>query len=225
MLAQGTKILYTSFPVTSWSLWPYLGSLPHFTPLPCDTNYHLVKSEWYIILSVWIPSVGWLFLYRQIHLTGTPCLYQLYKSLVLPTLDYCSSVWDPSSALYTDKLESVQDFATKVITNQWNTPYDDRLRLLNLPRLSTRRMRQKFSSATELWQANPLYFLGSLHPTCVLTCVITTTCHYTIQVSELLPINPLFQSVLFHSGTLSTVTLCPLPVVTPLRLAYPLMCL
>ena len=34
--------------------------------------------------------------------------------------------------------------------------------------------------------------LGSLHPTRVLTCVITTTCHYTIQVSELLPINPLF---------------------------------
>ena len=61
--------------------------------------------------------------------------------------------------------------------------------------------------------------LGSLHPTHVLTCVITTTCHYTIQVSELLPIN-LFQSVLFHSGTLSTVTLCPLPVVTPLMLAY-----
>ena len=62
--------------------------------------------------------------------------------------------------------------------------------------------------------------LGSLHPTRVLTCVITTTCHYIIQVSELLPINPSFQSVLFHSGTLSTMTLCPLPVVTPLRLTY-----
>ena len=85
------------------------------------------------------------FLYRQFHLTGIPCLYQLYKSLVLPSLDYCSSVWDPSSALYTDKLESVQDFATKVITKQWNTPYNDCLRLLNLPRLSTHHMRQKLS--------------------------------------------------------------------------------
>ena len=80
------------------------------------------------------------FLYRQFHPAGTPCLYQLYKSLVLPTLDYCSSIWDPSSALFT-----VQDFATKVITKQWNTPYDDHLRLLNLPGLSTRRTRQKLS--------------------------------------------------------------------------------
>ena len=85
------------------------------------------------------------FLYRQFHLAGTPCLYQLYKSLVLPTLDYYSSAWDPSSALYTYKLGSVQDFATNVITKQWNTPYEDRLRLLNLPCLSTRRTRQKLS--------------------------------------------------------------------------------
>ena len=69
-----------------------------------------------------------------------PMQYEMYH---YP--DYCSSVWDPSSALYTDKLESVQDFATKVITKQWNTPYNDCLRLLNLPRLSTHHMRQKLS--------------------------------------------------------------------------------
>ena len=48
-----------------------------------------------------INSVCWdakrrvAFLYRQFHLAGTPCLYQLYKSFVLPTLDYCSSVYSP----------------------------------------------------------------------------------------------------------------------------------
>ena len=42
------------------------------------------------------------FLYRQFDLAGIPCLYQLCMQL-----DCCSSVWDPSLALYTDKLESV----------------------------------------------------------------------------------------------------------------------
>ena len=100
------------------------------------------------INSVCLDDERWVgFFYRQFHLADTPCLYQLCKSLVLPTLqlDCCSSVWDPSSALYTEKFESVQDFATKVITKQWNTSSNDRLRLLNLPRLSTRRTRQKLS--------------------------------------------------------------------------------
>ena len=41
---------------------------------------------------------------------------QLYNSLFLSILDYCSSVQDLNTPLYTDKVESVQNFATKVIT-------------------------------------------------------------------------------------------------------------
>ena len=32
----------------------------------------------------------------------------LYKSLILPMLDYCSSLWDPHQAYLINKLESVQ---------------------------------------------------------------------------------------------------------------------
>ena len=71
-------------------------------------------------------------LHRQFGLAGIPCLTQLYKTLILPFLDYCSCVWYPNYVLYTDKLESVQDFSTKVITQQWNSRYDDQLKLLIL---------------------------------------------------------------------------------------------
>ena len=36
----------------------------------------------------------------------------MYQSLVLPTLDYCSSLWDPHYTIYINKLiETVQKFA------------------------------------------------------------------------------------------------------------------
>ena len=85
------------------------------------------------------------FLYRQFHLAGPSCLTQLYKSLVVPILDYCSCVWDPNYTLYIDKLESVQKFATKVILRDWNSCYNDRMKLLYLPLLSIRCKRQKLS--------------------------------------------------------------------------------
>ena len=85
------------------------------------------------------------FLYRQFHLAGPSCLTQLYKSLVVPILDYCSCVWDPNYTLYIDKLESVQKFATKVILRDWNSCYNNRMKLLNLPLLSIWRKRQKLS--------------------------------------------------------------------------------
>ena len=38
-----------------------------------------------------------------------------------------------NTALFKDKLESVQEFATEVITKQWHSHYNDCLRLPNLP--------------------------------------------------------------------------------------------
>ena len=35
-------------------------------------------------------------IYRHFYLASPICKSQLYKSLVLPTLDYCSSLWDPA---------------------------------------------------------------------------------------------------------------------------------
>ena len=44
------------------------------------------------------------------------------------------------------------------------------------------------------------------------------TCHFSIQDLELLPTNPVFLLLLFYFGIFSFMTLCPPPIVTPLRL-------
>ena len=113
-------------------------------------------------------------LHRQFGLAGVPCLTQLYKTLILPFLDYCSCVWDSNYVLYTDKLESVQDFATKVITQQWNSCYDDQLKLLILARLSTSRKRQKLSLCYRIVTGQsiipPSFFIQSYCPSVFLLC-------------------------------------------------------
>ena len=138
------------------------------------------------------------FLYRQFHLAGPSCLTQLYKSLVIPILDHCSCVWDPNYTLYIDKLESVQRFATKVILRDWNSCYNDQMKLLNLPLLSIRRKRQKLSLyAIELCLVVLLSLPASLLRIPVRLYVMPITCHYTILGSEPLPIRYLFMLVLF----------------------------
>ena len=65
---------------------------------------------------------------------------QLYKALVLPKLDYCSSVWDPASSTLSDKLESVQRFAAKLC---WSASPTELTSALNWPSLRSRRSRPK----------------------------------------------------------------------------------
>jgi len=40
------------------------------------------------------------FLYRFFRDAKSHLLAKLYKSLVLPVLDYCSSIWDPQSKVH-----------------------------------------------------------------------------------------------------------------------------
>ena len=75
------------------------------------------------------------FLYRNFRLCGSTCLLHLYKVLVLPLLDYSSSIWAPAQACHTLKLERVQNFATRVIANNWSKdagPIKDSLGLVTL---------------------------------------------------------------------------------------------
>ena len=72
-------------------------------------------------------------LYRHFYAGSPSCKAQLYKSLVLPILDYCSSLWDPNYAIYVNKLESVQKIAARFVTGRWHYNYDSLLSLLNWP--------------------------------------------------------------------------------------------
>ena len=82
-------------------------------------------------------------LYRHFHAGSPSCKSQLFKSLVLPILDYCSSLWDPNYAIHVNKLESVQKLAARFVSGRWNDNYDSLLNRLNWSELSTRRKKQK----------------------------------------------------------------------------------
>ena len=82
-------------------------------------------------------------LYRHFYQADQRTLSLLYKALVLPKLDYCSSVWDPHTITLSDRLESVQRFAAKLCTKRWSASSSDLFSSLNWPQLHTCRLRQK----------------------------------------------------------------------------------
>ena len=67
----------------------------------------------------------------------------LYKSLILPHLEYCSPVWNPITKTDIRRIEGVQRRVTKLLPELSNLPYNERLKLLQLPTLEFRRTRQE----------------------------------------------------------------------------------
>ena len=65
----------------------------------------------------------------------------LYKSLVRPHLEYGNVIWGPHYAGDKKMIESVQRRATKMVSGLHETPYGERLKILNLPSLDYRRSR------------------------------------------------------------------------------------
>ena len=47
-----------------------------------------------------------------------------YKGLVLPVLDYASSVWEPSGVVLQEELESVQKRASIIVAGTCNYSYE-----------------------------------------------------------------------------------------------------
>jgi len=78
---------------------------------------------------------------RTIRYRHPTVLLNLYKSLVRPHLDYCSSVWNPYYIKDIELLERVQHRFTRLFSELRILPYDDRLRQLGLWSLQERRNR------------------------------------------------------------------------------------
>ena len=68
---------------------------------------------------------------------------KIYRSVVLPKLEYCIVVRDPHQSIIIDELKKVQGFAGKVVTKDWKAPYLTNLNKCNWQSLSTRRKLQK----------------------------------------------------------------------------------
>lgn len=87
----------------------------------------------------------------------------LYKSLVRCHLDYAVSVWSPHKQKFVDTIENVQRRATKQIPGYSALSYEERLKKLNLPTLTYRRLRgdmiEVFKILHELYDKNTTDFL------------------------------------------------------------------
>ena len=59
----------------------------------------------------------------------------LYKSMVRPHLEYSCHIWSPHTTRDIQALESVQNFALRVITKHWTHSYEELLSLTTLPTL------------------------------------------------------------------------------------------
>ena len=69
---------------------------------------------------------------------------QIYNALIMPHFDYCSSVWDCLSDYLSDKLQTLQNRAARVITkSSFDASSNHLLSTLSWERLSLRRKKQK----------------------------------------------------------------------------------
>ena len=86
------------------------------------------------------------FLYRTFYShCGKDAFVRLYRSLVLPILDYASIVWDPHLVKDIKQLESVQTFACRLATRSWSASSHVLLQLCHLVPLSVRRSVSKLT--------------------------------------------------------------------------------
>ena len=81
------------------------------------------------------------FIRRSFRYLDEKAFLMLYKTLVRPILEYCSSVWYPMFERDSEALERVQHRATKVLCSLRDLSYPERLFRLKLPSLVYRRRR------------------------------------------------------------------------------------
>ena len=61
------------------------------------------------------------FLNRNLYHAPQNVKEYVYKTLVLPSLDYCSAIWDPYTKMDISKLEMLQHRAARFVTNKSST--------------------------------------------------------------------------------------------------------
>lgn len=127
-------------------------------------------------------------IYCNFHQANQQTLCQLCKALVLPKLDYCSRVWDPTYSTVSDKLECVQRFAAKLCTKCWSDSLTVLMSELNWPSFHSRCSRQKALLCRwiiKMSQSSPYHHIFILPLTSTLECI-----------TLILSVSPL--PVLFH---------------------------
>ena len=78
---------------------------------------------------------------RSIEYKSKEVILTLYNTLIRPHLEYCVQFWGPHYKKDIEALEKVQRRATRMVPGIKDKGYEVRLRMLNLFKLSKRRLR------------------------------------------------------------------------------------
>jgi hypothetical protein len=91
---------------------------------------HLVKKG--------MQLVGWI--RKAFSSRSARTLMPVYECVVRPALEYASTVWNPTQIGQIRRLESVQRRFSKMVYGMNELSYDERIIMLGLDKLSTRRL-------------------------------------------------------------------------------------
>ena len=79
-------------------------------------------------------------LYRQFYkYSSTNTMLKIYLTCIRPDMEYAVQVWSPYQKGHINALESIQKFALKVCSKQWNADYQSLLRAYKIHTLEKRR--------------------------------------------------------------------------------------
>ena len=127
-----------------------------------DIPLQFVKNHHYLGILLdnklsWTPHINSLcskanhllgFLRRTLHHCPSNLKEHAYKQIVLPSIEYCSSIWDPHQKSFIHKLEMIQHRAARFVLNKpWRRNYRDSitemLQTLNWSSLEKRRKQSR----------------------------------------------------------------------------------
>ena len=121
-------------------------------------------------------------LYRRFYRhSSEETLRQLYISLVLPHLEYGSSVWSPHLQKDVAMLEKTQHFACKICTKLWDSNYYEPLDRLRVPTLANRRLHTDLCLLYKIF-----YGIIYFPPDIIILTVTYFTSHLHIQIPTLI---------------------------------------
>jgi len=130
------------------------------------------------------------------HLTKESFL-TLYKTYVRPHLEYCVPIWSPYLAKNIDKLERIQQSATKLVPGLARLPYETRLQHLDLYSLYCRRQRgdmiEVFKLMNHLTRVSPDPFFTIVTRGHDLSTILGSIQDLTFSLIELLISRILYQ--------------------------------
>ena len=99
----------------------------------------IVRAVWYCQSSVVLSEQCGIAASETLNIRKKLIL-PLYKAIVRPHLEYCSMAWRPYRKKDIDTLECIQRRATKMIPEQRDLSYEERLKECGLTTLETRRV-------------------------------------------------------------------------------------